>query len=120
MAIAKLFLAVEAALLAAAALVHSGIVLPGFEHGRAATAEGVIAAVLACSLVLSQALPARAGAIALAAQLFAVAATLVGAFTIAIGVGPRTAGDIVFHGLLLVILAAGLVLMLRRRLQSGE
>lgn len=44
----------------------------------------------------------------LAVQGFALLGTLVGACTIAVGVGPQTRGDAVFHVLLLV-LRAGMV-----------
>jgi heme A synthase len=111
----KTFLSVETALFAAASLIHSGIVLRGFEHARAATAEGTIAAVLALGLMACVGLRNRARMIALLVQGFALLGTLVGAFTIAIGVGPQTTGDHVFHAVLLLILFAGLVVMLRRR-----
>jgi peptidoglycan/LPS O-acetylase OafA/YrhL len=115
MATPKAFLSVETALFAAASLIHSGTVLWGFEHARAATAEGTIAAVLALGLMACLGLPKRARIAALVAQVFALLGTLVGAFTIAIGVGPQTKGDYVFHAVLLLLLFAGLVVMLRRR-----
>lgn len=106
-------LAFEILLFAAASLVHAGVVAGGFEHGRAATAEGVIAAVLAAGLAARLAWPRRA--IALAVQAFALLGTLVGALTMIIGVGPQTVADRVFHVVLLAILVSGLVLILRRR-----
>ena len=45
----------------------------------------------------------------------ALAGTLVGAFTIAIGVGPRTIPDVIYHAFILIVLAAGLVVMARHR-----
>lgn len=86
----KLLLAFQAILFAAASLVHAGVLLSGYEHSRAATAEGVIALVLLAGLVGSLVRPASARTIALAAQGFALLGTLVGAFTIAVGVGPQT------------------------------
>jgi len=44
----------------------------------------------------------------LAAQGFALLGTLVGLFTIIIGVGPRTVPDVVYHIAVLIVLAAGL------------
>jgi hypothetical protein len=51
----------------------------------------------------------------LAAQGFALLGTLVGAFTIAIGVGPRTVPDIVYHVVLLIVLGWGLTVTVRAR-----
>lgn len=50
-----------------------------------------------------------ASAIAPAALAFAFLGTLVGAFTIAVGIGPQTRADFVLHALLLLGLALGLV-----------
>lgn len=101
--------AVEILLFAGAALIHAGVLVGGHEHSQARTAEGVIAAVLALGLVLCLLRPATMRTTALAVQGFALLGTLVGVFTIAIGVGPQTLADKAFHGLLLVVLVAGLV-----------
>ena len=53
--------------------------------------------------------PARVRLISLIAQTIALLGTLLGAFTIAIGVGPRTVPDIVFHVTILAVLAGGLI-----------
>jgi hypothetical protein len=112
---ARSLIGLEAVLFAAASLVHAGTVLAGYEHSRAATAEGVIAAILILGLAASIAVPARARPIALLLQALALLGTLVGAFTIAVGVGPQTAADKTFHVILLLILIAGLVAMFRSR-----
>jgi hypothetical protein len=109
----RLLLAVQAVLFATASLVHAGVLLSGYEHSRAATAEGVIAVVLFAGLVVSLARPASARTAALVAQGFALLGTLVGVFTIAIGIGPQTAADRVLHVVLLALLAAGLVTVWR-------
>jgi hypothetical protein len=109
----RLIIALEVLLFGAASLVHAGLLVAGHEHARAATAEGVIAAVLLLGLVLSTLPSLPAQALLLSVQIFALFGTLIGAFTIAIGVGPRTGGDIVFHGLLLIVLVTGLVLGLK-------
>ena len=111
----RLLLLVEAAIFLAAASVHFGFTLGGYEHRRAGTAESVIAAVLLGGLLSS--LGHRTNPrTALAVQAFALLGTLVGAFTIAVGVGPRTRPDIVFHAALLALLVWGLWLMRRARL----
>jgi len=102
-------LAVEILLFAGAALIHAGVLIGGYEHGRARTAEGVIAAVLALGLVICLLRPTATRMIALVVQGFALLGTLVGLFTIAVGVGPQTLADKAFHGVLLVVLVAGLV-----------
>lgn len=102
-------LAVEILLFAGASLVHAGVPVGGYEHIQAGTAEGVIAAVLALGLVICLLRPVATRMTALAVQGFALLGMLVGAFTIAVGVGPQTLADKAFHGLLLVVLAAGLV-----------
>lgn len=113
-----LLLALQAILFAAASLVHAGVLVTGYEHSRAATAEGVIALVLAAGFVVSLARPASARTSALVAQGFALLGTLVGASTIAIGVGPQTTADSVFHAGVLALLIPGLILT--RRIASGS
>lgn len=102
-------LAVEILLFAGASLIHAGVLVGGHEHSQARMAEGVIGAVLALGLVLCLLRPAMMRTIALSVQGFALLSTLVGILTIMVGVGPQTAADKVFHGLLLVVLVAGLV-----------
>jgi hypothetical protein len=104
----RLFLVAGTTLFVAASLVHAGILVSGFEHARAMIAEGVIGAVLGIGLLASLAWPGHAAAVALSVQAFALLGTLVGAFTIAVGVGPQTRGDIALHAVLLVVLSAGM------------
>jgi len=103
------FLIVETALFVAASLVHAGILVSGFEHARAIVAEGVIGAVLAIGLLTCLIRPRHAAGAALSVQAFALLGTLVGAFTISVGVGPQTRGDVAFHALLLLVLPAGIL-----------
>jgi DNA-binding NarL/FixJ family response regulator len=49
------------------------------------------------------------------AQAFAILGVLVGLFTIAVGVGPRTAADIGYHLAILAVLVVGLVIDARRQ-----
>lgn len=101
-------LLLEAGLLAAASTVHSGLLLRGHLHGQARTAEAVIAAVLLAAWALSFVLPGRTHRLALLAQSFALMGTLVGLFTIVIGIGPQSGPDLVFHFALVALLLAGL------------
>jgi hypothetical protein len=63
----------------------------------------------------ARARPVRARAIGLTAQGFALLGTAVGLFTIAVGVGPRTAPDLAYHAAIVSVLVAGLVAVARRR-----
>jgi hypothetical protein len=108
-----MILLAEAAIFAGATLVHSGVLAVGYEHREARIAESVIAAALVVGLALTFAVPARTRGIGMAFQAFALIGTLVGLFTVAIGVGPRTPPDVAYHLLMLVVLAWGLVITAR-------
>jgi hypothetical protein len=58
--------------------------------------------------------------VGLAVQGFALLGTLVGAFTIAIGIGPRTGPDIVYHVGLLIVLGWGLAVTARTGVEAGR
>jgi hypothetical protein len=103
------FLFVEAAAFGLAALVHSGVLVHGHEHGRAATAETVIGLVLLVGLGVTMAAPRSVRAVGIASQAFALLGTLVGIVMIAIGVGPRSVLDAVFHIGFVTVLVVGLV-----------
>lgn len=109
----RAFLLIEATAFAAAALVHSGVLVHGYEHRQARIAESVIAVVLLGGLVVSWARPASTREAGLAVQAFALLGTLVGLFTIAVGVGPRTAPDIVYHVGIVAVLIWGLLVAVR-------
>ena len=53
--------------------------------------------------------------IGFAAQAFALLGTSDGIFTIAIGIGPRTAPDIAYHIVIVPVLVAGLIVAARAR-----
>jgi hypothetical protein len=112
----RLWLACEAAVFAAASLVHAGALLSGYEHSQAQMAEAVIALVLVGGIAGTKIAPASSRAIGLAAQGFALLGTCVGLFMIAIGVGPRTGLDLILHAVMIALLVSGLVVVARRRM----
>jgi hypothetical protein len=118
MAAVRAFLLFEAATFILAALVHAGVFVAGYEHHEAFIAETVIAIVLLAGLSLTWISPASMRRAGLAAQGFALLATLVGIFTIAIGIGPRTIGDIVYHAAIVIVLVRGLVVAGRTPVRS--
>jgi hypothetical protein len=98
------------------ASLHSGVLLRGWEHAKAATAESVIAAVLVLGIGATLIWPGLTRRIALGVEGFAMLGTLVGICTVAIGIGPRTVPDIVIHALLIV----GLIVALLTTARTGE
>ena len=64
---------------------------------EAGTAETVIAVVLVAGLALTWIASPRPRRAAIGAQAFAILGALVGLFTIAVGVGPRTILDVAYH-----------------------
>jgi hypothetical protein len=109
----RLFLLFEAATFVAAALVHFGVLIDGYEHQKAGVAESVIAVVLLTGLTLTWIARAWTRRVGLAAQAFALLGTLVGIFTIAVGVGPRTVPDVAYHVAIAAVLVWGLVVAKR-------
>lgn len=107
------FMTIEAASFAIAALIHAGYLIGGYEHREARNAESVIAAVLLAALAGTWARPAAARAFGLAGQGFALLGTTVGLITVAIGIGPRTALDIIYHISIYLVLLWGLFVTLR-------
>lgn len=109
----RLFIMVEAAAFIAAALTHFGILVDRYQHRQAGTAESVIGIVLLAGLILALIRPSWTNRIGVWVQAFALLGTLVGIFTIAVGVGPRTMPDIVYHACIVVVLLAGLTVAVR-------
>jgi hypothetical protein len=107
------FLLLEGISFAIAGLFHSGALVNGYEHREAAIAESVIAVVLLVGFGLTRVWPAWTRLIGIVSQGFALLGTLVGVFVIAIGVGPRTVPDIVYHVAIVVVLIWGLVVAAR-------
>ena len=113
-----LLMLVEAATFIMAAAVHAGLLIAGYEHREARIAESVIALVLLAGAALAWIRPQSVRVAGIAAQGFALFGTLVGIFTIAIGIGPRSALDIVYHVAIVSVLAWGLVLARRTRMTA--
>jgi hypothetical protein len=115
----RLFMFLEAAAFIVAALIHAGLLVDGYEHREARIAESVIAVLLLAGLALTRIRPRSTRRAGLAAQAFALLGTLVGIFTIAIGAGPRTVADIVYHVGIVVVLVSGLAVAVRARLAEA-
>lgn len=113
--IARAWMLAEALSLGLASAVHAGRIVPGHAHPHARVAESVIATVLVLATVETWLRPGDARRTALFGQGFALLGTLVGLGTIAAGIGPRTVPDVVYHALLLSLLAAGLTWAVRCR-----
>ena len=109
----RAFLLFEAATFILAALIHAGHFFDGYEHFEAHVAETVIAIVLGIALLVSWLKPTRTRAAGLLGQGFALLGTLVGLFTIGVGVGPRTVPDVVYHVAIVLILVWGLLVARR-------
>jgi hypothetical protein len=111
----RLFLLVEAVAFATAALTHFGFLIPGYAHHRAGMAESVIVFALLLGLSASFVRPTLTASTGLVAQAFALLGTLVGIFTIIIGIGPRTVPDVVYHVVIVIVLATGVAVSRRAR-----
>lgn len=105
----RAFLAAGAIIFALASAIHGGWLLDGYQHSEARIAEGVIAIMLLAGLAVSLINPPWTRRAGLLAQGFALVGTLVGVFTIIVGVGPRTTPDVILHIGLVVLLVWGLV-----------
>ena len=114
----RLFLLLEAAAFVAAASVHFSLVIAGYEHRKAGVAESVIAAVLILALAVTSLGRTWTRRVGLAAQAFALVGTLIGVFTIMIGVGPRTLPEVAYHFAIMAVLIWGLVVAVRARLTT--
>ena len=119
MAISLRFLMLlESTAFLAAAAIHAGLLADGYEHREACIAETVIAVVLFGGAVVASFGPVWARRAGLAAQGFALAGTTVGIITIAIGIGPRSLADVMYHIIIACVLIYGVLLALRA--PSGE
>ena len=102
------FLLAQIAVFLVLVAIHSGLLIGGYRHPAAGTTEAVIAAVLVFGLLLTWTPPPWSKRAATAAQAFGTLGVLVGLFTIALGIGPRTILDLCLNMVLLLTLIAGL------------
>jgi hypothetical protein len=109
----RAFLLIEAVAFIIAGAIHFGVFAAFDTHYQAAIAESIIGVVLLIGLGLLWVWPTQARLIGLLAQAFAALGTMVGLFTIAVGVGPRSVGDIAFHLAILAVLGWGIVVTAR-------
>lgn len=114
----RAFLFFEAATFMVAALIHRGFLVQGYEHAQAHVAESIIAAVLFGGLLLTFFVRPWTRKVSLIVQGFALVGTLVGIFTIIMGVGPRTVPDVVYHLVIAAVLICGF--LTARRAPAAE
>jgi hypothetical protein len=114
----RTFLLVQAATFLFAATFHFGVLVQGYADVRAGIPESVIASVLLAGLLATWIRPSAIRGIGLAAQGFGLAGTIVGVFTILIGIGPRTVPDLVIHAGMLAELMLGLIVAYRGRVET--
>lgn len=105
----------EAMTFFAAAAIHAGLLVDGYQHREARIAETVIGLVLVAGAIAASFGPVWARRAALAAQTFALIGTIVGVITIAIGVGPRSFADVMYHSIIICVLIYGVSLAVRTR-----
>jgi hypothetical protein len=115
----RLFVLLEAVAFIAAALTHFGILVDGYKHRQAGTAESVIGIVLLAGWLATFIRQSWTNRIAVVVQAFALLGTLVGIFTIVVGVGPRTVPDLVYHACIVIVLLFGLAVSIRARSTEG-
>ena len=104
------FLLVQIAMFLVLVTIHFGLLIGGYRHPAAGTTESVIAVILVFGLLLTWTPPPWSQRAATAAQSFGTLGVLVGLFTFALGIGPRTILDLSLNLILLVTLIAGLAL----------
>ncbi|KZN22988.1 hypothetical protein A4G99_15785 [Haladaptatus sp. R4] len=104
----RVLLGVEAVSFFLAATIHAGMLISGYEHHEAMIAESIIGMVLLSGLIRTWLRSRSMFTTAIIVQAFALLGTLVGIFTIVIGIGPRTVPDIAYHVSIVVVLAVGL------------
>lgn len=108
-------LALQGLIFLVAVSIHFGVLLQGYQHRYAGTAESIIAVVLIIGLLVTLAVPSWARAAAIAAQSFGILGVVVGLFTIVVGIGPRTGLDLALHGVMLITLIAGLIIAVQTK-----
>lgn len=96
-----------------AALVHAGTLLEGYEHGKAQIAESVIAAFLFLGFLIAWRRSSWTRIVGIITQGFAFFGTLIGLFTIVVGLGPQSTLDVVYHLAMIAVLLWGLIAFIK-------
>src|SRR5947209_15350602 len=91
------FLLLQIAIFLALVSIHFGLLIDGYRHRAAGTAESVIAAVLVAGLLLSWTPPPWNRRAVTIAQSFGIVGVLVGLIAIALGFRPRTILDLTLN-----------------------
>jgi hypothetical protein len=104
------FLLVQIAIFLVLVAIHFGLLIDGYRRPAAGTTESVIAVALVFGLLLTWTPPPWRQRAATAAQSFGTLGVLVGLFTFALGIGPRSILDLSLNVMLLLTLIAGLAL----------
>lgn len=111
----RVLIVLEAVVFLLAALLHLGIQFPlGFSEPRiipAAIVEGLCGIFLAVSAYAVFARKTWAWPVAIAAHAFAVAGVLLGITSLALGLGPSTEANTIYHRVILVVLVVVLALL---------
>jgi hypothetical protein len=107
-------LLLQIAILLSMVSIHFGLLIGGYRHRFAGTAELLITAVLVAGLLLTWTPTPWSRRLATAAQYFGILGVLGGLLTIVLRIGPRTMLDLTLNAALLLTLIAGLAITLQK------
>lgn len=113
MPLSMIMLLVEAIVFAAAALVHAGLLIEGYEHREARLVESVLATVLFLGFLSAWRHSRWAKTAGILAQGFALFGILIGVLTIIAGLGPQSTFDVAYHLAISAVLIWGLIVSIR-------
>lgn len=116
----RVFLLAEALVFVVAALVHARTLLEGYEHDKAEIAESVLAAVLFIGFLIAWKRSAWTRIAGIMTQGFAFFGTLIGLFTIVVGLGPQSTLDVVYHLAMIAVLLWGLIAFIKTPGRDGR
>lgn len=109
-----IILLVEAIVFAVAALIHTGLLVEGYEHDEARDAESVVATVLFLGFLVAWRRSSWTKTAGILTQGFALLGTSIGFFTIIVGLGPQSILDVAYHLTITAVLIWGLIVSTRR------
>ena len=116
----QLFLLAETILFLSAATAHFTILNGGTPDKAAGTAESLIGLVLLAGLITTVVRKRLTRSAGMIVQVFALLGTLVGVFTIIVGVGPQTVTDIIIHAVMLTLLVSGIAFTRRTVIDTSR